>query len=153
MKKKIILCLAILLQVVIFLAGTIQKNMLSQEDEKTIRNLHNAYEKSLIEVDWNVLIEFYAEDAVRMRPNEPVVVGKESILAELKSFDLSWEHGERPIKIIEGRGDLAFVWSIYKGKGEFKGSPFSNSGGFLQVFRKQQDGAWKIVCNIWSYDK
>ena len=154
MKKISILCLAILVSVVVFLADMTKKNELSHEDEIMIRKLHDTFEKTLMEADWDTLIEFYAEDAVRMRPNEPAVVGRESILSELKSFDtLSWEHRERPIKIIEGRDDLAFVWSIYKGEGNYEGNQFSNSGGFLQVFRKQKDGTWKVVLNIWSYDK
>ena len=155
MKKKIILCLAILLQVVIFLtANGIQKNKLSQENEKAIRNLHDAFEKSLIALDWEVLIEFYAEDAVQMPPNEPVVVGKESIQARFGNLKgISWEHRERHIKIIDGRDDLVFVWSTFKQSGEFNGSPFNNSGEMLQVYRKQSEGSWKIVCDVWSYDK
>lgn len=154
MKKSIVLFLIILLSVGIFLECSIQQNMLSQEDIKVIRNLHDVYEKFVVEADWNSVIEFYAEDSVRMRPGEPAVIGKEAILAKLKSFNgMSWEYRERPIKIIEGRGDLAFVWSIYKGKGEYGGHSFSNSGGFLQVFRQQHDGTWKIIIDVWSYDE
>ena len=57
------------------------------------------------------------------------------------------------LKIIEGRDDLAFTWSIYKGKGKKNGKSFKNGAVMLTVFRKQQDGKWKIVCDIWSYDK
>jgi uncharacterized protein (TIGR02246 family) len=156
MKKAIILCLAILLPVLIFLtAGTNQEKMLSQEDEKAIRNLIDAYEKGFLASDWNAQGEFYAEDSVQMPPNESVVVGKEAIQSRIESYEeiTSFDYRERPIMIIEGRDDLAFTWSHYKGKGKYKGESFSNGAVMLTVFRKQQDGTWKIVCDIWSYDK
>jgi ketosteroid isomerase-like protein len=155
MKRTIIVCFAILLPVLIFLAaGTSQDNTLSKEDEKAIRTLIDEFVKSLVASDWNSLVEFYAEEAVQMPPNEPVTVGKESIRARLNGLKemISFDHQDRPIKAIEGRDDLAFVWSAFRGRGKYNGEPFTNSGDILQVFRKQKDGTWKIVCDVWSYD-
>jgi ketosteroid isomerase-like protein len=137
-------------------AGANQDKMLSQEDEKAIRHMHDEFEKSFLNPGWaTTMIEFYAKDSIQMPPNESIVSGREAIRARFDSFEgnLSWEYRERPIKIIEGRDDLAFTWSIYKGKGKHNGKSFNNGAVMLTVFRKQKDGTWKIVCDIWSYDK
>jgi len=156
MKKTVVLCFVVLFSAVIFLTASVQENTLSKEDETAIRKLHDIYEKNFFTTDWtSTMIEFYAEDAVQMPPNKPVIAGKDSIQAQFESFqgNLSWEHRERPIKVIEGRDDLAFTWSIFKGKGKRNGESFSNGAAILTIFRKQKDGSWKIVCDIWSYDK
>jgi ketosteroid isomerase-like protein len=156
MKKIIILCLAILLPVLLFLtASTNQEKGLSQEDKKAIRNLIDELVKSLVASDLNSFVDFYAEEAVQMPPNEPATVGKESIRARINRLKgiIAFEHQDRPIKVIEGRDDLAFVWSEFRGRGKYNGEPFTNSGDILQAFRKQKDGTWKIVCDVWSYDE
>jgi len=153
-KKVVFLCFLFLLPTTIFLtADIIQDNNLSQENEIVIRNLHDKFERNLISLNWEKLIEFYADDAVQMPPNEPVVMGKEAIQARFDDFQgISWKHRERTIILIDGRDDLVFVWSAFKQNGEFNGSPFQSAGGMLQVYRKQSEGSWKIVYDVWSYD-
>jgi uncharacterized protein (TIGR02246 family) len=152
-----VLCFSFLLPFVIFLLADASKDqMFSPKDEKAIRDLHDKFEKRFMDSDWTTtMIEFYAEESVQMPPNESIVSGRDAIRARFDSFEgnLSWEYRERPIKIIEGRDDLAFTWSIYKGKGKHNGKSFSNGAVMLTVFRKQRDGTWKIVCDVWSYDK
>ena len=134
--------------------GEIQDSSLLKQDEKTIRDLHSAFEKSIKVSDWASMIEFYAEDAIQMPPSEPAVVGKKAIQVRLEIYKgYSWEWRERPIKIIDGRDDLIFVWSHFNQKGTRPdGSSFVGTGDILQVFRKQGDGSWKIVFDTWSYD-
>ena len=156
MKKIVILLLVILLPVLLFLtARPNQENGLSKEDERAIRSLIDDLIKSLVAADWNSFVEFYAEEAVQMPPHEPPTVGKESIRARINRLKgiISFDHQDRSIKVIEGRDDLAFVWSAFRGRGKYNGEPFNNSGDFLEVFRKQKDGTWKIVCDVWSYDE
>jgi ketosteroid isomerase-like protein len=157
MNKTAITCFVLMLLPLMFLGrGVDQEKMLSKEDENAIRNLQDAFENRFLDSDWtSTMIEFYADNAVQLPPNESALAGRESIQARFDSFkgNLSWENRERPIMIIEGRDDLAFTWSHFKGKGKRNGESFKNGAMILTIFRKQQDGTWKIICDCWSYDK
>jgi ketosteroid isomerase-like protein len=156
MKKTIIVCFLVMgLVFPAVLMGGFQDSTLTKQDEISIRNLHNDFEKCILEPNWYTLIvKFYSEDAVQKPQDEPPVVGIKAIqtrFERLKGY--SWQLRERPIESIGGRNGLAFVWSHYQQKGTRPdGTSFGGSGDFLQVLRKQQDGSWKIIYDTWSYD-
>jgi ketosteroid isomerase-like protein len=57
---------------------------------------------------------------------------------------------------VEGRGDLAYAVGTYRStltpkKAGAKPLP-SEEGKYIEVLRKQADGSWKIIYDIWSPD-
>jgi ketosteroid isomerase-like protein len=99
---------------------------------------------------------FYAEDSIQMPPNEPVRMGKEAIrLGYRRTAELNDEHCDRSvIEDLRVSGDLAVVrgadagTSIPRGGGE----PVKYNLKWLTVLRRQPDGAWKWICEMWNYD-
>jgi uncharacterized protein (TIGR02246 family) len=97
----------------------------------------------------------YAEDALLMPPNAPPIKGR----AAIREF---WNGLLQPYAVvitlgtdqIEGRGDLAYVVGHYrfvttpKAKGTPAMSP--EDGKFLEVFKRQPDGSWRYVADMYS---
>lgn len=105
-------------------------------------------------VGW--MVSFYAEDASVFPPNAPIVTGREAIrrmwtgLVANPGFALSWKTTK--VEVAQS-GDLAWVQETY----EFS---FQNLDGKLQedrgkavvVWKKQADGPWKAVADIFNSD-
>jgi ketosteroid isomerase-like protein len=99
---------------------------------------------------------FYAEDAIAYPPDEPVAIGRDAAqkvwaayFAE-PSFTISWKtlHAE-----ISASGELGYTAESYvvgvKGP---DGKPLTEQGKYLCVWKRQKDGAWKAVQDVWNAD-
>ncbi len=97
----------------------------------------------------------YAEDALLMPPNAPPIKGR----AAIREF---WNGLLQPYTVvitlgtdqIEGRGDLAYVVGHYRlvTTPKAKGTPAqpAEDGKFLEVFKRQPDGSWRYVVDMYS---
>lgn len=103
--------------------------------------------------DMSTYLAILCEDAVYLPPNASTKRGEElrQGLREFVNSNLvEWprfEHGETIIG-----GDLAFHEYIYTMKVTPKagGQPATGYGNGMQVLRREADGAWKILRNIWN---
>lgn len=96
--------------------------------------------------DWVGLSQMYTEDAVVMQPNQPALVGR----AAIRDFWASMP----PIKELRfaddgivGQGDLAYVFGRYWLVFDLPDAP-SDEGKYLDVRKRQPDGAWKYVAEM-----
>jgi uncharacterized protein (TIGR02246 family) len=101
-------------------------------------------------------VEQYTDDAVRMEPGGPTMVGKEAILAWLQSqsdrytFDTSYVTDEVLV--------LAPDWILMRNHGEHTATP--KGGGdvihlrekWLGLVQRQPDGSWKYRRDIGASD-
>ena len=126
---------------------------LSDEDVAAIKTAHDAYGQTIISKDWAALIAMHAEDAVFMPPNMPLIQGREAIQA--------WWEASPPITAfnltcveIDGRSDLAYVRGVYTLTMELEGAPepIQDTGKFLDILQKQEDGSWLIAVDIFNSD-
>jgi ketosteroid isomerase-like protein len=129
---------------------------LSEQDQAAIRKLDDDYTKMVTaeKPDVNAAVDLiYAEDAKVLEPNMPACEGRKAIkaasaqmppLKELK-FD---------IVSLEGRGDLAYEYGAYRLVAVPPGSPapVTDKGKYVCVWKKQPDGKWKIIQDIWNSD-
>jgi ketosteroid isomerase-like protein len=130
---------------------------LSDEDKAAIRKntdavvaIANANPK-----DWDAYVRTdYVADAVVMPPNMPAVQGWDAIKAYIVAENTSL-HFEVKMLEIEGRGDLAFVRGTYSmtfvapnGSG-----PTQDTGKYIEIWRKQPDGSWKVIRDIFNSDQ
>jgi ketosteroid isomerase-like protein len=101
--------------------------------------------------DW---INFWAEDAVMMPPGLPPLRGKAAIreyveaAGQLPGFHISWE----PESVHVSRsGDLAYM--IERNVtivNDSVGNPTTTHGKVVTVWRKDLDGSWRNVVDMWN---
>lgn len=124
-------------------------------DETAIRALDAQWAKTVAARDLEGTVAYYADDASLLPPNAPIVTGKQALRAAWKDFlvpdlSLSWE----PTKVEVSRsGDLAYLVGTYQltMKGP-QGKPATDKGKLVEVWKKQADGNWKVVADIFNSD-
>jgi ketosteroid isomerase-like protein len=95
---------------------------------------------------------FYAENAVSMDANQPILEGREAILANYKkNREQNDEYCESSIyEDVRVFGDLAFVrgndTGIYTPKDG--GEPTKYDEKWVCIFERQPDGTWKCIIGI-----
>jgi uncharacterized protein (TIGR02246 family) len=128
---------------------------LSSADQAAIRHADQAWAKAASAGDAAALTAFYASDAVLMPPGSPAVHGTEEIG---KFFTGMTGAVSGPFELtttgVDGRGDLAFSTGTYKAtltpkKAGAKPLP-TEEGKYVGVMKKQSDGSWKLVYDIWN---
>jgi ketosteroid isomerase-like protein len=98
---------------------------------------------------------FYAEDGVAYPPGAPAAVGKaaaEKVWAGAfsdPSYRLAWK-----TNYAEVTGSLGYTAGTYEDsrKGP-DGKTVTGTGKYLCVWKKQSDGTWKAIQDMWNTDK
>ena len=90
----------------------------------------------------------YAENATMMPPNQPMVQGRAAIRTWIKSVPAIRRFIASAIDI-NGRGDLAYVRGTYSLTWLAGGD---ERGKFLEVRRREKDGRWLIIADIFNTD-
>jgi uncharacterized protein (TIGR02246 family) len=136
------------------MAGESAAAGLSAEDEASIRALDAEWARAASAGDANALTALYTADATLLPPSEPIVKGE-----AVKKYNVGMTNDftgptELTTATVEGRGDLAYAVGIYRAtltpkKAGAKPLP-TEEGKYLEVLKKQGDGSWKIVYDMWS---
>jgi ketosteroid isomerase-like protein len=101
-------------------------------------------------------IAFYADDAAVLPPNAEMATNKQAIqkaitdLLALPGLSVSWQ----ATKTEAARsGDLAYAYGTYElTANDAKGRPTTDHGKYSEVWKKQADGGWKCIVDMWSSD-
>ncbi|HEY2963699.1 MAG TPA: DUF4440 domain-containing protein [Pyrinomonadaceae bacterium] len=125
-------------------------------DEATLKNLDAEWSKAAGAKDVDKTVSYYSDDALVMPPNSPVLTGKEPIRAIWKGMLSApgFAGGWKSTKVeVAHSSDLGYVTGSYEmtenGPG---GKPMTDKGKFLEVWKKQADGSWKCVADMFSSD-
>ncbi|HEU5323764.1 MAG TPA: DUF4440 domain-containing protein, partial [Methylomirabilota bacterium] len=97
---------------------------------------------------------FYAEDAVLMPPNRPVVEGRAKIRTYLQSLiDGGLQHLTLEPVDTEVSGELAYTRARYALALAPPDAPTVHDvGKSLVVYRRQAEGGWRAVADIFNSD-
>lgn len=104
--------------------------------------------------DLEAAIDLWADDAVMLPPDMPVLSGKAAIrdyvlgAATIPGFQISWE----PVTAhVSKGGDMAYLIerNVIEVNGE-NGEKIVTHGKVVTVWRKDQDGQWKNVVDMWN---
>ncbi len=101
-------------------------------------------------------LSYWADDAIVMSPGQPQLKGKKAIREmvegsfKIPGFKISWE----PISVsIAKSGDMAYM--IEKNQitmNDSLGNPITENNKSVTVWRKDPDGSWKNVVDMWNAD-
>ncbi|MGD2218009.1 MAG: DUF4440 domain-containing protein [Gemmatimonadales bacterium] len=132
-----------------------QPSALSDEDVAAIRAQMDGFVDAVLADDWAAASEIYAEDAVLMMPEAPVMQGRETWREWAMSFNATVTEYNIEIDEIDGRADLAFVRGRFSETLVFEGAaePVSGAGKFLSIWRRGPDGSWLIALEAWNSDE
>jgi uncharacterized protein (TIGR02246 family) len=127
---------------------------LSAQDEAAVRAVDADWARAASAGDGNAIAALYATDATILPPMEPLRQGEAA-----KKYWVDFTNSfSGPIELtttaVEGRGDLAYGVGKYRmsvtpKKAGAKPLPIEE-GKYVEVFKKQADGSWKIIYDIWS---
>jgi ketosteroid isomerase-like protein len=93
---------------------------------------------------------------VKLQPSTPTLFGKDAIVGALRA-DLeavAWQTMDIATGEVVGDGDLAFARGTFTLAGQTRdvGQQLSFDGKFLTVFRRQPDGSWRIIRDVYNFD-
>jgi uncharacterized protein (TIGR02246 family) len=124
-------------------------------DVREIQKLEAEWMKDMRAKDLEKWVNHYAEDGSMLLPNSPPVTGRDNIRAAIKGRlnDPNWSLVWRPEKI-EASERLAYVRGTYmitRTDRKTQG-PVSDQGKYMTVYRKEPDGAWKVIEDMSNSD-
>ena len=122
-------------------------------DVATLKNMLDEWVVLYNAGDFEKLVTFYyAEDIVDMTDNQPIIKGREAILAQYKKGreESDQKCDSSVAEDVRVSGDLAFV----RGHDTYMNTP--KDGGesviedlkWVSIFERQLDGTWKCICEI-----
>lgn len=127
---------------------------LSPADVAGIRSVDSAFTAAANAGDAEGVAAAYADDAALLAPNLPPQKGRDAIKAFWGGFlDAYTVRFEVASDTIEGRGDLAYNRGHYRFTAvpKAKGVPgVADEGKFVEILKKQADGSWKYVVDMYS---
>ena len=124
---------------------------LTSDDRASVKQASDAYIAAMNATDWARVAQSFSEDGVRIPPNEEPHSGREAIerwlggIEELTRYELTRDR-------IDGADGIAYVRGRYNVTLRPMGAPgpISDQGDFLEIWRKEPDGAWRIIEGIWN---
>ena len=120
-------------------------------DEQAVRDADEAWSKAAGAKDVDKTVSFYADDAVILPPNEPMITSKDGIRNMWKGFldsvtEISWKATK--IEMAKS-GDMACVTGTYETTGK---DGTKERGKYCGVWEKKSDGTWKCGTDMFSSD-
>jgi len=122
------------------------------EDVDALRERGRAWVEAARTEDAAALSGLYTQDAVFLPPGQAEVVGRDEIrslfAAQFERFDASYDFEIREIVV---SGDWAFRRGVYTVHATLDdGTTRTVRDKFLDVWRRGEDGRWRIARDIWN---
>ncbi len=124
------------------------------DEAKALIKLDDDWSKAAGKRDVDLVASFYAETAIAYPPNEPVCIGRAAarkVWANYfsdPSFTMSWKTLHAEVS-----GELGYTAGSYQDS--FKGpdgTMVNEKGKYVCIWKKQGDGTWKAIQDIWNAD-
>ena len=125
-------------------------------DEAAISAAETAWSKAAGAKQLDATVAYYADDATVLAPNAPMVSDKQGIrktwtdMFAAPGFSMSWQTTKAEVA---RSGDIGYTIGTYKmGMNDPKGNPMTDRGKYVTVWRKQPDGRWKAIVDVFNTD-
>jgi ketosteroid isomerase-like protein len=101
-------------------------------------------------------LSYYADDAIMMPPGENVCKDKASREASIKNMfatpGVSLRFHDAKVKVSR-MGDLGYAVGVYQWSSkDAKGKDYHETGKYCETWKRQADGNWKCIVDIWNAD-
>ncbi|MGA9060473.1 MAG: DUF4440 domain-containing protein [Terracidiphilus sp.] len=127
-------------------------------DVKAIRDLEAANVQAFAARDIDKIVALYADDASLFAPDAPVIDGgmaaiKAALSPQLRDKNFSLTFASDKVEIAKS-GDLGYAqgsltWTMTDPKTK---KVLTGKGKYVTVYKRQSDGGWKAVADIWNED-
>jgi len=131
-----------------------------EDDVAYLKTIADQFDEALTARDPDGLAALYADNAVRMMPDLPAWVGNEAIRAGFaRDIEVSAERWsaievDNVAQEVVVFGDWATVRGTFTAQltPADGGERITNTGKWLAFHKRQSDGTWKVVWDIWNRD-
>ncbi len=119
-------------------------------DEAAIEQIYSVWNEAIRAKDAEAVAALYAEDAVKLVPNLPLLEGRQEIegyyagLFEVPDFQSTF--GPTRIVVADG-GDLAYDYGTYTASWTGEAGPAEEVGKYVSVWRRI-DGDWRLAVDM-----
>ncbi len=124
--------------------------------EQALRDLDAQWSAAAGTKDLEKTIAFYSGDAIVLPTNAPAATTKEAIrntwkdLLASPGLAISWKTTK--VEVAKS-GDIAYTTGTYElTMNDASGKPAPDHGKYVEVWKKQADGKWKVAADIWNSD-
>lgn len=133
-----------------------EMQLTDDEARAIVERMNEEWDAAVLAGDFEATASMYTEDAIRMQPDIPALVGREAIRTWLESQAATYTF-EGSNQILEVRA-LSPDWILMRGTGAFTATP--RGGGearyqeekWLTLVQRQADGSWKWYRDAGSSD-
>jgi ketosteroid isomerase-like protein len=147
--------LAALAAVLAPLAACAESSADTAAAREQIRAADLAFARATAERGAEGWVSFFAADGKMFRPGQ-VVSGPDSIRAHVTpwfadaAFSLTWEP---TFAEVATSGDLGYTYGRYQSRGrDSMGNAVTGAGWYVTVWRRDEDGTWKVALDIGNPD-
>jgi ketosteroid isomerase-like protein len=116
-----------------------------------LKRLEGEFMKAAAEKGSQGYMSYYADDAVEVPNNAPIIEGKVNIAKGMgflddKNNSLTWS----PVGAdISSSGDLGYTYGTFEFRSKDKDDkPTAEHGKYTSIWKKQKDGSWKVVLDM-----
>jgi len=124
--------------------------------ETAVRQADLAWSKAMTDKQLDATVAYYADEASIFPPNAPTATGKNAIRHVWAQFFAmpGFLVTCHPVKTEASRsGDIGYTQGPYElAFNDAKGNTVKDRGKYLAVWKKQSDGAWRVVADIFNSD-
>ncbi|HYJ37322.1 MAG TPA: DUF4440 domain-containing protein [Chitinophagaceae bacterium] len=146
--------IAVLFMSMIILYSCNNQQVDKEAEGKKLMELSREWSKSAATGDTAKILSYWADDAMVMPPGQPPLTGKDAIRemvvgsSKIPGFKISWEPKS---VVVSESGDLAYL--LEENEISFNdslGNAIVQKNKAVTIWKKQSDGSWKNVVDMWS---
>lgn len=124
---------------------------LNDTDVAAVRNVWDAMEAANFAMDWETYLSHCTDDFVSLDPRiEGPLRGKSATLEWLEAADLADPDGSFGVEEIGGSGDVAYLVFTFVARWTEGGEQVEATGKGLCLYRRGDDGAWRMSHQTWN---
>ena len=125
-------------------------------DEAAIRKADADWSTATATKQASAMVAYYDAQGSVFPPNAPIATGAEAVgkvwesLFAIPGFSIGWQtlRGE-----VARSGDVGYSEGTYEVQmNDPKGNPMADRGKYVVVWKKQADGSWKALADIFNSD-